>query len=99
MTATIIPFPASRPADTGAGDDRLRRALAALDAALTAQRAAVADWRQSLAQLGETMQGLGASLHRYRGNLLRVEVQVGGLNKQAVALEAWADKALAGQQG
>jgi hypothetical protein len=43
------------------------------------------------------MNGLGASLGRYRDSLTRLEGQVGTLNGQAVALEEWADKALAEQ--
>jgi ABC-type transporter Mla subunit MlaD len=100
MSAEIIPFPVQpRATPERAGEDRLQRALAALDAAVTGQRAAVAEWRQSLAQLGDTMNGLGASLGRYRDSLTRLDGQVGALNSQAVALEQWADKALAAGQG
>lgn len=101
MSAEIIAFPTPQPAQpvptvsNSPGEERLQRALAALDAAVTGQRAAVAEWRRSLAQLGTTMSGLGASLERYRGSLANLENQVGTLNGQAVALEQWADKALA----
>ena len=100
MPADIIPFPA-RPtsAPDHAGQERLQRALAALDAALASQRAAVAEWRASLAQLGETMNGLGASLNRYRGSLTQLETKVGTLNREAVALEAWADQVLSAAEG
>lgn len=81
-----------------AGEDRLQRALAALDAAVTGQRAAVAEWRQSLQQLGTTMKGLGTSLGRYRDSLTHLEGQVGSLNHQAVAMERLADQALAAEQ-
>lgn len=81
------------------GEERLRRALAALDAAVTGQRAAVAEWRQSLEQLGTTMSGLGTSVGRYRDSLTNLEGQVGSLNRQAVALERWADQALTAEQG
>ncbi|MGA3397740.1 MAG: hypothetical protein ABSC95_00865 [Acetobacteraceae bacterium] len=105
MSAEIIPFPMPSAAGPNlavpspAGEDRLQRALAALDAAVTGQRAAVAEWRRSLAQLGATMNGLGASLGRYRDSLTHLEGQVGSLNGQAVALEQWADKTLAAEQG
>ena len=100
MPADIIPFPA-RPAAAAdqAGQERLQRALAALDEALASQRAAVAEWRRSLAQLGETVQGLGASLNRYRGSLSQLENKVGALNREAVALEAWADQVLVTAEG
>jgi hypothetical protein len=86
-------------APRSAGEDRLRRALAALEAAVTGQRAAVAEWRRSLQQLGTTMNGLGSSLGRYRDSLTNLEGQVGSLNGQAVALEQWADKVLTAEQG
>ena len=66
---------------------------------MTGQRAAVAEWRRSLEQLGTTMNGLGTSLGRYRDSLTHLEGQVGSLNSQAVALEQWADQALAAEQG
>jgi hypothetical protein len=105
MSAEIIPFripqagQPTRVVPTSAGEDRLQRALASLDAAVTGQRTAVAEWRRSLEQLGTTMNGLGVSLGRYRDNLTHLEGQVGALNGQAVALEQWADKALAAEQG
>jgi ABC-type transporter Mla subunit MlaD len=89
-----------RPAmPTVAGEDRLQRALAALDAAVTGQRAAVAEWRRSLEQLGTTMKGLGTSLGRYRDSLTHLEGKVGSLNHQAAALEQLADRALAAEEG
>lgn len=105
MSAEIIPFPVPHAAGPSpavpspAGEDRLQRALAALDAAVTGQRAAVAEWRRSLEQLGATMNGLGVSLQRYRGSLTQLEEQVGALNGQAVATERWADEVLAAEQG
>lgn len=105
MSAEIIPFPvpqASHPGQAApdpTGEERLRRALAALDAAVTGQRAAVAEWRRSLQQLGASMNGLGASLGRYRDSLTSLESQVGTLNTQAVALEQWADQAQTAEQG
>jgi ABC-type transporter Mla subunit MlaD len=105
MSAEIIPFPVPQavpPSPAAAdptGEERLRRALAALDAAVAGQRAAVAEWRRSLQQLGATMNGLGASLGRYRDSLTNLEGRVGSLNSQAVALEQWADQAQAAEQG
>ena len=65
-TADIIPFPSRPPADPA---DRLRHALAALDAALDRQRGAVADWRFSLAAVQHNVQGLGASMTDYHASL------------------------------
>lgn len=92
MSAEIIPFPVRSPAvsDTS-GQDRLRAALASLDEALAVQRSAVTAWRRSLAELGDTMSGLRGSLLRYRGNLDKLEQQVGALNGHAVALGEWAE--------
>ena len=52
VTAEIIAFPLRRsgPA-TDAGQERLQRALAALDEAVAGQRAAIAAWRGALANL------------------------------------------------
>lgn len=105
MSAEIIPFPAPPTAlpnptvPSADGEERLQRALAALNAAVTGQQAAVAEWRRSLEQLGATMSGLGTSLGRYRDSLSNLRDQVGTLNGDAVALEQWADKALAAEQG
>jgi ABC-type transporter Mla subunit MlaD len=105
MSAEIIRFPVPQAAQPSpavpsqAGEDRLQRALAALDAAVTGQREAIAEWRRSLQQLGTTMNGLGASLGRYRDSLTHLEGQVGSLNSQAVELEQWADQAIATGQG
>ena len=96
MSGSAMPSPAL---PTVAGEDRLQRALAALDAAVTGQRAAVAEWRQSLEQLGSTMKGLGISLGQYRDSLTDLEGQVGSLNHQAVEMERLADQALAAEQG
>jgi ABC-type transporter Mla subunit MlaD len=97
--ATPAPVIASRATPRSAGEDRLQRALEALDAAVTGQRAAVAEWRRSLEQLGTTMNGLGTSLGRYRDSLTNLEGQVESLNRKAVALEQWADQALTAKQG
>jgi hypothetical protein len=102
-TATIIAFPTARPTPKSApaedGQERLRRALAGLDSAIAGQRAAVAAWRCSLAELGTVVSGLGESLQRYRGNLDKLGTRVSGLHGQAVQLERTADAALATQRG
>jgi ABC-type transporter Mla subunit MlaD len=96
VSADIIPFPQRRPASAiDDGQERLRRALLALDAAVTGQRAAVAAWRSTLAELGTVMAGLGESMQRYRGSLDTLGSRVAGLNAQAVQLERTADAALA----
>jgi hypothetical protein len=102
VSAQIIPFPSRRPATptdamptgalpTGDGQERLRRALLALDAAVSEQRVAVAAWRGALADLGTVMHGLGESVQR----LDALDSRVAGLNAQAVQLERTADAALA----
>jgi len=96
MAAKIIAFPLrSTPAPAPDGQDRLLRALRALDEAVTAQRIAVAEWREALGRLQTTMHGLADSVMRYRGTLDRVGSQVTAVNAQARALESWADSALA----
>jgi hypothetical protein len=90
----IIPFPLptrrERAEDPGA---RLRAALAALDAALEAQRHAVADWRTALHELRGTMGALGRSLHGYRNSLGELGGKVAALEAGARRLEARADAA------
>ena len=105
-SAQIIPFPSRRPATpvrrqpndavpADDGQERLRRALKSLDAAVSEQRDAVAAWRGALADLGTVMAGLGQSVQRYRGSLDALDGRVAGLNAQAVQLERTADTALA----
>jgi ABC-type transporter Mla subunit MlaD len=95
-SAEIIPFPLRRaPPPGGDGQERLRRALLALDAAVTGQRNAVATWRRALADLGTVMAGLGESMQRYRGSLDRLGGGVATLHAQAAQLERTADAALA----
>jgi chromosome segregation ATPase len=95
--ANIIPFPSRQPAlPTDEGQERLNRALLALDEAVQRQRSAVAAWRAALADLGTVMSGLGESMQRYRSSLDTLDGRVAGLHAQAVQLEQTADKALAG---
>jgi hypothetical protein len=94
-TAEIIQFPARRPAPATDGQDRLTRALAALDSAIAEQRAAMVTWREALDDLKKTTHGLGLSMQRYRGSLDRLGDDVATLHQEAVRLERWADDALA----
>jgi ABC-type transporter Mla subunit MlaD len=100
MPAVIIPFPA-RPslAPDPDGQERLNRALASLDAAVAAQRMAVADWRLALVQLQATMRGLGQSMERYHDNLGELGTRMAAVNSQAHSLEEWADDVLVPEQG
>jgi len=98
-TAEIIAFPA-RPApavEMLAEDpqERLQRALAALDAALASQRAAMKSWRESISDLKGSMQGLGSTLAGYHDTLGQLGTRVTALNADARRLEAWADDAVA----
>jgi hypothetical protein len=96
VSAKIIPFPlrqAAHPPE--GGQERLRRALLTLDAAVVAQRDAVAAWRGALADLGTVMSGLGDSVKRYRSSLDRLDGHVANLHAEAVRLERTADAALA----
>ena len=94
-TAQIIPFPRRPAAPPDPGQERLRRALAGLDAALANQREAVAAWRGALAELGTVVSGLGTSLRVYQGSLETLGTRVDTLHTQAVQLEQTADLVLA----
>lgn len=99
-TAVIIPFP--RPARPTAEQvqaredpqERLRRALATLDAALATQREAVAGWRYALGTLRGSVQDLNSSLQTYNARLGTLGERVGALHTEAKRLEAWADSVL-----
>jgi glutathione S-transferase len=104
-TATIIPFPRPAreqaeppaPADQEAAADpqeRLRRALIALNAALATQREAVAGWRGALGDLRGSVQDLNTSLQSYNSKLGALGERVGTVNTEAKRLEAWADRVL-----
>jgi uncharacterized coiled-coil protein SlyX len=85
----------TQPNATGEAQARLARALQALDAAVTEQRAAVAAWRSALSDLSSTMQSLSGSVQRYRGSLLSLDSKVAHLRGEANRLERWADEAIA----
>jgi hypothetical protein len=88
---TIVP--GQSPVDAvSEPQQRLVRALDSLNAAMAAQRDAMAQWRASLAELKTTTSGLGQSLERYRGNLDALGKDVASLHRQAKTLQAWAEK-------
>ncbi len=102
-TGTVIPFPTPvrAPAPQAEHDpasedpqERLRRALAALNTALAAQREAVAGWRGALGTLRGSVQDLNTSLLSYNDKLGALGERVGSLNTEAKRLEAWADGVL-----
>jgi hypothetical protein len=105
-SAEIIPFPSRPPAPaplpvrapggdiTADGAERLRRALAMLDQALSAQRDAIGTWREELALLRGSVVGLDRSLRGYHANLAELRARTGALHGEAQRLEAWADAAL-----
>jgi len=87
-TAEILPFP-EKP------EDRLRRALRALDLALVEQGAAVAGLRQELGALSSAVGDLGSSLQAYSGVLAATQEEVLGAHAEARRLEATAAAMLA----
>lgn len=100
-TAVIIPFPTrpvAKPAAVPDPDgDRLARALAALNAALADQRAALTAWRSVLGELKTSTSTLEDSLQRYRGNLRSLGTSVSALREKSKALEQWADGVIASE--
>ena len=100
-SAQIIPFPAKAAApgkaDPRAQDpqERLTRALASLDSALSEQRAAMSGWRESLDHLRKATTGLGLSMQRYHRTLGKLGADVSDLHAEALRLERWADDTLA----
>lgn len=95
MSAEIVRFPRQPVASPETdGQQRLQRALQALEAALAGQRAAIADWRNALRNLSTVMSGLGDSVHRYRGSLESLGERIATLHGQARQLEQTADAAM-----
>lgn len=95
-SAEIIPFPVrasmaerSLPREP----DRLGKALAALDGALTAQRRAIGDWCTALSDLREATRGLGESVQTYRDGLDALGTRVTALRSKAAELASRADAA------
>ncbi len=81
--------------DATQAEARLTRALADLDNALTAQRAAVAAWKSSLVDLSSSTGRLGSSLRDYHDSLGHLSARVDTLRAESVKLESWADNVLA----
>ncbi len=103
-TAEILPFRPRAPVQADGlekpahavppmtlAQQRLARALETLNAALVDQRAVMAAWRASLAELKTSTAGLGDSLERYRTNLAALGQGVSSLRAQAKALRDWAE--------
>lgn len=93
----VIPFrprsaTVSQPA--AAAEERLSRALAALDAALEEQRAAMDRFRLAIGDLTRAVSGLEAGLVRYGDELACLGHDLERLAIEARALEVWADEAL-----
>jgi hypothetical protein len=80
----VITFP-----DTS--DRRLRRALLSLDAALAAQRTAVAELRAQLGALDQAVGGLGASAVALQGSLAGAAAENARAAAAARELQATAD--------
>ena len=76
-------------------EDRLRLSLRGLDAALEAQRQAVAGLRAELATLSGALAGLGGSFRTYRDALGQTAAALAEVGTKARALEATADTMLA----
>ena len=101
--AQILPFP--RPAhaaairNAGAPDDdaaeRLRRALQALEDAVVAQRAAVAQWRGALGTLGNNLSLLHGTMQGYDATLGALRGRVDAATASARMVADWADAAVA----
>ncbi|MGH7041920.1 MAG: hypothetical protein ACREFY_07295 [Acetobacteraceae bacterium] len=89
----VVPTAGAPPPD---GVERLRRALAMLDAALAEQRAAVETWRDGLIVLRGSVTRLGGSLRAYRDQLSGLRGRTEDAHAEALRLEAWADAALLG---
>lgn len=91
-TAEIIPFPSRAPAAAAdGGQERLLLALASLNAAIEAQRAAVADWRGALGSLRAATGSLDAGIRFYRDTLDTLGAHVADLNGRARWLESRID--------
>jgi hypothetical protein len=91
--ASDIAVAANVDADASHTQERLARALLALDRAITEQRTSVAAWRNALSDLSITMRSLSGSVQRYRSSLESLDAKVCGLRGEANRLERWADEA------
>jgi hypothetical protein len=92
---SLVANPLAQPPDPTPAEARLTRALAGLNNAVMAQRAAMAAWKAALGDLKTVTGRLGASLRSYNDSLGHLDARVNTLRTEAVKLEAWADDALA----
>lgn len=90
-SAEILLFPQPAPAAPPPPKERLRAALAQLDAALDEQRDAVTEFQSHLGALKQAMAGLETSLHRYACQLDTTQSDVLAAHEGARKLEATAD--------
>ncbi len=86
-SAELLSFP-SRP------EDRLRRALRKLEAALREQGVAVSEFRADLKTLSSSVMGLDMTMQAYRGRLADAAGAATQANDAARRLEARADAML-----
>ncbi len=96
--ARIIAFP-RRPVSAEDPEMRLRRALAALDAALSGQHRAVLDWQKAVGALRTSTTSLRDNLVGYQADLDTLGKRVGAVRDQAERLAGWADDTLAATTG
>jgi hypothetical protein len=91
-SADILLFPQRAPAaaPTPSPEERLRLALAQLDAALDDQRAAIAEFRGHLGELGGAVSGLEDSMRKYVCQLTTTQSDVLAAQESARKLEATA---------
>lgn len=87
-SAAVFSFP-EKP------EDRLRRALRSLEAALVGQAEAVAGLRRELGALSGAIDGLGGSLQAYSRGLQDTQDVLAEAGEQARQAEATADALLA----
>ena len=90
-SARIIQFPARPKPAAPAPEDRLAKALEALNTAMADQRTAMTAWRGVLAELKTSATSLEDSLQRYRSSLRTLGASVSSLHAKARSLEQWAD--------
>lgn len=89
-SAEILLFPQRTRAEP-TPEERLRAALAKLDAALEEQREAVAEFQSHLGELGEAVAGLETGLRKYACQLTTTQSDVLAVQEGARKLEATAD--------
>jgi len=98
--AVVIQFPRRGQARTGAEADplaaqeRMARALSALETALAEQRAAVAGLQSALSELSDATARLDRGLRGFSTGLDGLAQGVQGVGRKARDLEAWADGVL-----